>query len=138
MVGRFNHLMFTSRLFLYLKKYVKSINKLIICKYCGDPIVFKENVISEKSYRQLPLNEFDGDIHRCTEGLQAWKQTRGDRKIFCKYCLEEEICFDDEHVTPSGKFIPLEKETGKIHDCPRRQFNPNTGNTITLMKGVSS
>jgi hypothetical protein len=106
------------------------------CKYCGDPIVFKENVISERTYRQIPLNEFDGDIHRCTEGFNAWKESRKEKKIFCKYCLEVEICFDDEHVTPSGKFIPLEKDTLKIHECSQRQDNPNTGRTTTV-KGIS-
>jgi hypothetical protein len=80
---------------------------MISCKYCGDPIVFKENVISERTYRQLPLNEFDGDIHRCTEGLNAWKESRKHKKIFCKYCLEVELKFDDLHMTPGGKHLPL-------------------------------
>jgi DNA-directed RNA polymerase subunit RPC12/RpoP len=109
---------------------------MISCKYCGDPIVFKENVISERTYKQLPLNEFDGNIHRCTEGFNAWKESRKDKKIFCKYCLEVELKFDDLHMTPRGRHIPLEAATGEIHECSQRQHNPNTGRTTTV-KGIS-
>jgi hypothetical protein len=72
--------------------------------------------------------------HSCEQGLEVWKQKQ--KKLTCKYCLEVDLIFDDEHMTPTGKHVPLEVSTGQPHKCPRRQYNPNTGRTTTL-RGIS-
>jgi len=39
------------------------------------------------------------------------------------------IYFDDKFVASTGKKIPLEKATGKPHDCPLNPFNQKKNNT---------
>lgn len=40
----------------------------------------------------------------------------GSQLIFCKHC-NGLIDFDNNHISQSGKKIPLDSETGKPHDC---------------------
>ena len=50
--------------------------------------------------------------HNCEEGLEVWKQQK-QKKLNCKYCLEVDLMFDDEHMTPGGKHVPLEQQQVK-------------------------
>jgi hypothetical protein len=40
--------------------------------------------------------------------------------------------FDDEHMTPGGKHVPLETATGEIHQSSKRPYNPNTKIATTV------
>jgi hypothetical protein len=46
--------------------------------------------------------------HNCEEGLEVWKQQK-QKKLTCKYCLEVDLMFDDEHMTPGGATIQIQK-----------------------------
>ncbi|MGH9877426.1 MAG: hypothetical protein ACRD5H_07290 [Nitrososphaerales archaeon] len=39
--------------------------------------------------------------------------------IECKFCGDD-IYFDDDHISDSGKKIPLDHVTGEPHDCPEK------------------
>jgi len=69
--------------------------------------------------------------HNCEEGLEVWKQQK-QKKLTCKYCLEVDLMFDDEHMSPGGKHVPLEAATGEIHQCSKRRYNPNTKIATTI------
>jgi hypothetical protein len=70
--------------------------------------------------------------HNCEEGLEVWKQQK-QKTLTCKYCLDVDLMFDDEHMTPGGKHVPLEAAaTGEIHQCSKRRYNPNTKIATTI------
>lgn len=73
--------------------------------------------------------------HRCDEGLAAYReqqQLQKKKPIICKYCVETEITFSEDHRTNNGNFIPLDVATGEVHQCPKRKYNPNTGKTTAI------
>ena len=53
----------------------------------------------------------------------SWKN-RGP--MYCRTCeaneIKTEIYFDNQHKSPSGKAIPLEKSNGQPHQCPYSKY----------------
>lgn len=44
-----------------------------------------------------------------------------DNPIPCRYC-DGDIYFDDDHISDSGKKIPMDAETEEPHSCPGRAY----------------
>jgi len=106
------------------------LSQVLECRYCNENITFDNEHISKKG-KKVPLDPETMEPHRCDEGMQAWNEAR-QKKVYCKYCLEVELTFDDEYMSPGGKHLPLDKTTGEIHQCPKRQYNPNTKIATTI------
>jgi hypothetical protein len=80
------------------------------CFKCNDPIIFDESWVSERSGKKIPLDEYTHEPHKCA----AYNFT--SQVLQCQYC-EQEIAFDNEHVSRNGKRIPLNPETMEPHSC---------------------
>jgi hypothetical protein len=82
---------------------------MIACYKCNDPITFKENIISEKSGKKIPLNE-DFTPHICPNSDFV------SQILECKHC-HGQISFSHQVVSPRGRKIPLDSGTLQKHEC---------------------
>jgi hypothetical protein len=95
------------------------------CRLCGQPIKFDEKWVSERTGKKIPLDPDTNEPHDCPvrrdqpqqeqQGQQQPQQQR--RYLQCNKGCGQEIYFDPNSKTESGKWIPLEKETGLPHQC---------------------
>jgi hypothetical protein len=90
---------------------------MLTCKYCQEYLTFDDKHRSKKG-KKIPLGQ-NGEPHRCEESLQAWRE---EHPLICRQCGETEIYFSEEVTSVNGKMIPLEAETGEIHDCPKSTY----------------
>jgi hypothetical protein len=110
------------------------VSRVLECRHCEAEITFDDEHIS-KNGKKIPLDPGTMEAHHCEEGQKAWKEQQQIRKkkpLICKYCVETEIVFNEEHRTINGAYIPVDAATGEVHDCPKRKYNPNTRKTTTI------
>jgi hypothetical protein len=96
------------------------------CRLSGQPITFDNKHISQRTGKKIPLdietNEpHDSPIRRDQpQQGQSQQQTQQRRYLQCNKGCGQEIYFDANDVngrTESGKWIPLDKQTGERHRC---------------------
>jgi hypothetical protein len=99
------------------------------CRQCGKPIKFDDKWISERTGRKIPLDVDTEEPHDCPvrrsnsqqqqlQQIQQQQQQQQERRYLqCNKGCGNEIYFDANNKSQSGKFIPLDKETGLPHQC---------------------
>jgi hypothetical protein len=101
----------------------------LTCRLCGNPIKFDDKWVSERTGKKIPLDPGTNEPHDCPvrrdhlkqQGQQSYQQTQQSqqqrRYLQCNKGCGQEIYFDVNSKSQSGKFIPLSKETGLPHQC---------------------
>jgi hypothetical protein len=98
------------------------------CRLCGQPIKFSDKHVSQKTGKKIPLDVDTEEPHDCParrdqplqqqqQGQQLQQQPQQQRRYLCNKGCGQEIYFDANSKSQSGKFIPLDKETGEPHQC---------------------
>jgi hypothetical protein len=95
----------------------------LLCRLCGERIKFDDKHISERTGKKLPLDVDTEEPHDCParkeqqQQSQQIQQTQQRRYHQCSKGCGQEIYFDANSKSQSGKFIPLDKDTGLPHQC---------------------
>ena len=95
------------------------------CRQCGKPITFDNKHISQRTGKKIPLDVDTGEPHDCParreqQQAQLPPQSQSSQQIRYHQCIKgcgNEIYFDANNKSQSGKYIPLDKETGQPHQC---------------------
>jgi hypothetical protein len=100
------------------------------CYLCGKPIKFDNEYINERTGKKIPLDAETNEPHNCRVRSQqeqqqsqrqqppAQQQEKQQMRYHqCNKGCGQEIYFDANSKTESGKWIPLDKETGQPHQC---------------------
>jgi hypothetical protein len=98
----------------------------ILCRQCNQPIAFDNKHTSQKTGKKIPLDPGTNEPHDCPvrrdqpqpvqQQLQQSPQQER-RYHICNRGCGQLIYFDANSKSQSGKFIPLDKETGSPHQC---------------------
>jgi hypothetical protein len=99
----------------------------ISCRQCGQPITFDNKHISQRTGKKIPLDPGTNEPHDCpVRRDQPQQQQQGQiqqprqtqrRYLQCNKGCGQEIYFDANSKSQSGKYIPLDKDTGLPHQC---------------------
>jgi hypothetical protein len=96
----------------------------LACRQCGQPITFDNKHISQKTGKKIPLDPGTNEPHDCParrdqlpQGQQTTQQLR--RYHQCNKDCGQEIYFDANNKSRSGKWIPLDIDIGLPHQCTR-------------------
>ncbi|HJT49672.1 MAG TPA: hypothetical protein VJ729_15930 [Nitrososphaeraceae archaeon] len=96
----------------------------LVCRQCGQPITFDNKYISQRTGKKIPLDIETNEPHDCPvrrdqpqqqQGQQSYQQQR--RYYQCNKGCGKDIYFDANSKSQSGKYIPLDKDTGQPHQC---------------------
>jgi transcription initiation factor TFIID subunit TAF12 len=111
------------------------------CYSCGKPIKFDNEYINERTGKKIPLDAETNEPHNCPvrrsqqeqqqsqpshlqQQQQQQQQQPSQQQEYqerryhqCNKGCGQEIYFDVNSKSQSGKFIPLDKETGLPHQC---------------------
>jgi hypothetical protein len=96
------------------------------CRQCGEPITFDNKHISQRTGKKIPLDPGTNEPHDCPlrrdqpqqQGQPKQSQQMQQRRYLqCNKDCGQEIYFDANNKSQSGKWIPLSKETGLPHQC---------------------
>jgi hypothetical protein len=101
------------------------------CRQRGQPITFDNKHISQRTGKKIPLDVDTNEPHDCPvrNGTQQkqqgqsqpqQQQTQQRRYCQCNKGCGQEIYFDANNKSQSGKYIPLSKETGLPHQCQQQ------------------
>ena len=94
----------------------------LLCRLCGKPIKFDDKHISEKTGKRIPLDKDTEEPHDCPARNDQQRhgesqQPQQRRYHMCNKGCGQEIYFDANSKSQSGKWIPLDKDTGQPHQC---------------------
>jgi hypothetical protein len=103
------------------------------CRLCGKPIKFDDKWVSERTGKKIPLDADTEEPHDCPvwknrapgarleqqqQHSQHDSQEQKQRRYHqCNKGCGQEIYFDANNKSQSGKYIPLSKDTGLPHQC---------------------
>lgn len=100
------------------------------CRLCGQQITFDNKYISQRTGKKIPLDIETNEPHDCPvrrdqpqqqQGQQTQQgqpeQSQQRRYHTCNKGCGQEIYFDANTKSQSGKWIPLDKDTGMPHQC---------------------
>jgi hypothetical protein len=93
------------------------------CRQCGQPITFDNKHISQKTGKKIPLDVETNEPHDCParrdqqQGQPQQPQQTQKQYYQCRKGCGQEIYFDANNKSQSGKWIPLDKDTGLPHQC---------------------
>jgi hypothetical protein len=98
----------------------------LLCRLCGERIKFDDKHISERTGKKIPLDVDTEEPHECPawkeqqqQGQQSQQQQQPQQRRYyqCNKGCRQEIYFDANNKSQSGKWIPLDKDTGLPHQC---------------------
>jgi hypothetical protein len=96
----------------------------LACRLCGNPIKFDDKWVSERTGKKIPLDPGTNEPHDCpvrrdqTQRQQVQQSQQTQRRYLqCNKGCGSEIYFDANNKSQSGKFVPLDKQTGQPHQC---------------------
>jgi hypothetical protein len=100
----------------------------ILCRQCNQPIAFDNKHISQRTGKKIPLDPETNEPHDCPVRRDQPQQKQGQiqqpqqqiqrRYLQCNKGCGNEIYFDANNKSQSGKWVPLDKDTGQPHQCP--------------------
>jgi hypothetical protein len=105
------------------------------CRQCGKPIKFDDKWVSERTGKKIPLDVATNEPHDCPvrkdqpqqqqhqqQGQQQSQQPQPQQRRYhkCNKGCGQEIYFDANSKSQSGKYIPLDKDTGQPHQCQQQ------------------
>jgi hypothetical protein len=99
----------------------------ILCRQCQNPIKFDDKHVSQRTGKKIPLDIETGEPHDCPvrrdqpqqQQTQPQQQPQQQQKRYLQYNkgCGNEVYFDANSKSQSGKYIPLSKDTGLPHQC---------------------
>jgi hypothetical protein len=89
----------------------------LLCRICGERIKFDDKHISQRTGKRIPLDVDTEEPHDCPARREQQQQPEQRRYHQCIKGCGQEIYFDANNKSQSGKFIPLDKDTGLPHQC---------------------
>jgi hypothetical protein len=101
----------------------------LACRQCGQPITFDNKHISQRTGKKIPLDVEINEPYDCPvrrdqpqqQGQQSqqqlYQQPQQRRYLQCNKGCGQEIYFEANNKTQSGKWIPIDKDTGQPHQC---------------------
>jgi hypothetical protein len=92
----------------------------LYCNLCDEPIKFDDDHISERTGKRIPLDLDTDEPHDCAvwRSQQQEQRRQTQRRYYsCRKGCGQEIYFDANNKNQSGKWIPLDKDTGLPHQC---------------------
>ena len=92
----------------------------LLCRLCGERIKFDDKHISERTGKRIPLDVDTEEPHDCPvwKSQQPLQQQQIQRRYHqCNKGCGQEIYFDANNKSQSGKYIPPDKDTGLPHQC---------------------
>ena len=101
----------------------------LACRQCGQPITFDNKHISQRTGKKILLDVETNEPHDCPvrrdrpqqQGQQSQQQLNQQpqerRYLQCNKGCGQEIYFEANNKTQSGKWIPIDKDTGQPHQC---------------------
>jgi hypothetical protein len=102
----------------------------ILCRLCQQLIKFDDNHISRRTGKKIPLDPGTDEPHDCPvrrdqpqqqlqgqQQSQQREQSQQRRYLQCNKGCGNEIYFDANSKTQSGKWIPLDRDTGFPYEC---------------------
>jgi hypothetical protein len=99
----------------------------LLCRQCGERIKFDDKHVGQRSGKGIPLDIQTNEPHDCPARKAVdftmvgnspdQQQTQQRRYHQCNKGCGNEIYFDANNKSQSGKWIPLDKETGLPHQC---------------------
>jgi hypothetical protein len=97
----------------------------LLCRLCGERIKFDDKHISERTGKRIPLDVETEEPHDCPARRNSQQQQQGQQQPHqsqrryhqCNKGCGQEIYFDANNKSQSGKYIPLSKDTGLPHQC---------------------
>ena len=94
----------------------------LVCRQCGQPITFDNKHISQGTGKKIPLDVETNEPHDCPvrrdQPEQSGQQQIQQRRYHqCNKGCGQEIYFDANSKSQTGKYIPLDKETELPHEC---------------------
>ena len=100
----------------------------LACRLCGQAIKFDDKHVSQRTGKRIPLDVETGEPHDCParNSQQQMQQQRQQsqqqqrRYLQCSKGCGNEIYFDANNKSQSGKWIPLDKDTGLPHQCQQQ------------------
>jgi predicted nucleic acid-binding Zn ribbon protein len=111
--------------------YNNEMSNSSFCYSCGKPIKFDNEYISERTGKKIPLDAETNEPHNCRVRRSQQGQQQSQRQQppaqqqekqqmryhLCNKGCGQEIYFDANTKSQSGKYVPLDKETGTPHQC---------------------
>jgi phage terminase large subunit GpA-like protein len=92
----------------------------LLCRLCGERIKFDDKHISGRTGKRIPLDVGTEEAHDCPARREQQQQQPEQRRYHqCNKGCGQEIYFDANNKSQSGKWIPLDKDTGEPHQCPQ-------------------
>ena len=92
----------------------------ILCRQCNQPITFDNKHISQITGKKIPLDIQTNEPHDCPvrrdqpqQQRQQSYQQQERRYLQCNKGCGQEIYFDANSKSQSGKWIPIDKDTGQ-------------------------
>ena len=95
----------------------------ILCRQCNQPITFDNKHISQKTGKKIPLDVETNEPHDCpvrNNQQQQPGQSQQRRYHTCNKGCGQEIYFDANNKSQSGKWIPIDKQTELPHQCQQQ------------------
>jgi hypothetical protein len=107
-------------------------SKSSFCYLCGKPIKFDNEYINESTGKKISLDAETNEPHNCPvrslrqeqqqsqpqQQQPSQQQEHQERRYHqCNKGCGQEIYFDANNKSQSGKWIPLDKDTGLPHQC---------------------
>ena len=89
----------------------------LLCRQCGERIKFDDKHVSQRTGKWIPLDIQTNEPHDCPARTEQQQQVQQRRYHNCNKGCGNEIYFDANNKSQSGKWIPLDKETGLPHQC---------------------
>ena len=95
----------------------------LLCRLCGERIKFDDKHTSERTGKRIPLVVDTEEPHDCPawrdqqQQVQLSQQQAQRQYHTCNKGCGQEIYFDANNKSQSGKWIPLDKQTGLPHQC---------------------
>jgi hypothetical protein len=100
----------------------------LACRLCGNPIKFDDKWVSERTGKKIPLDPGTNEPHDCPVRRDQPQQQQGQpqpqqtqqtqrRYLQCNKGCGNEIYFDANSKSQSGKWIPIDKDTELPHQC---------------------
>jgi hypothetical protein len=99
----------------------------LACRQCQNPIKFDDRHISQRTGKKIPLDVETNEPHDCQarnngQHQQQVQQSQQMQRHYlqCNKGCGHEIYFDANNKSQSGKWIPLDKDTGQPHQCQQQ------------------
>jgi hypothetical protein len=97
----------------------------LACRQCQNPIKFDDRHISQRTGKKIPLDVETNEPQDCPvrrdqpqqQQQQRQQQPQERRYHRCNKGCGQEIYFDLNNKSQSGKWVPLSKDTGEPHQC---------------------